>query len=599
MMNRSWPDPILLTVITNRLEGITREMGAGRLRSSRSPILAENKDFVTAIFDRQLRLIAQTAYIPVLVGASPFAVKSISEHFAGDIHEGDVMVLNDPFRGNNHAPDISVLKPVFFDGQLRFWVMTRGHHADIGGGGAGGYNPNAKTIWEESLRIPPARLYQAGKPNKDIWNMILLNVRLPILVEGDLQCQVGACNVGEKALWQLLQHYGSESVDGVIEEVLLRSEAQMRERIQNIPDGIYGAERSLDHLLDQQENKRPTVRLKIEVKSESMTFDFADTDPQIPAYFNSSYPNTVSSCYIGLFSTIAPDIKVNEGSMRPVSVKAPEGSLVNPREGAATVQCTVATCATIVEATWLALSQVVPQSVQAGWARSNAGVGAALNPRTGRYAAFILHFTKGGGGANFGFDGWSHISPVSSMGGARVPDPELHELTFPHQILQYELTKDSAGAGKWRGGYGASVRLRFSADGTALSLQTGSCTEETAPFGLAGGHRAPPGKVRLRSAGGEIIDVHASGLYHPPKNDIAEFYSAGGGGYGESYERPVAAVVDDVVAGLLSVEKARDDYGIVIDPQTLKVNSDATEKMRRSGGQARKNNFANKNGDSV
>jgi N-methylhydantoinase B len=579
-MKSAWSDPILLTVITNRLEGITREMGAGMLRSSRSPIFAENKDFVTAIFDRHLRLVAQTAYIPVLMGASPFAVKAISDHFAGEVQEGDVMILNDPYRGNNHAPDITVVKPVFFAGQLRFWILARGHHADIGGGGAGGYNPNAKTIWEEGLRIPPARLYEAGKYNRDVWNLILINVRLPILVEGDLQCQVGACNVGERALSQLLQHYSPESVDGAIEEVLLRSEAQMRERIRNIPDGVYSAERQLDHLLDNQAGKRPTVRLRIGVKGENMTFDFSGTDPQIPVYYNSSYPNTVSSCYVGLFSTIAPDIKVNEGSMRPVYVEAPEGSLVNPKEGAPTVQCTVATCATIVEATWLALSQVVPQLVQAGWARSNAGVGAALNPRTGRYAAFILHFTKGGGGATFGFDGWSHISSVSSMGGARVPDPELHELTFPHRILQYEYAKDSAGAGKWRGGYGAFVRLRFNENGTALSLQTGSCTKETAPFGLEGGHHAPPGTVRMKLASGEIIDVHAAGLYHPSKDDIAEFQSAGGGGYGDSYERPIKAVVEDVVAGLLSVEKAYQDYGIVIDPETLAVNLEATEKMR-------------------
>lgn len=581
-----WSDPILLTVITNRLEGITREMGAGMLRSSRSPIFAENKDFVTAIFDRQLRLVAQTAYIPVLMGASPFAVKAISDHFGKEVHEGDVMILNDPYRGNNHPPDISVVKPVFFDGEPRFWLLARGHHADIGGGGAGGYNPNAKSIWEEGLRIPPARLYESGKYNRDVWDLILLNVRLPILVEGDLQCQVGACNVGERSLWQLLQQYGCERVDQVIEEILRRSERQMRERIRDIPDGVYSAERELDHLLAAQPPKRPTVRLRLEVKGDSMKFDFAGTDPQFPAYYNSSYPNTVSSCYIGLFSTIAPDTKVNEGSMRPVIVEAPEGSFVNPREGAPTTQCTVATCAAIVESVWLALSQVVPQSVQAGWARSNAGVGAAFNPRTKRYAAFILHFTKGGGGATYGFDGWNHISPVSSMGGSRVPDPELHELTFPHVILQYELSQDSAGAGRWRGGYGARFRLKFNNDGTALSLQTGSGTQETAPFGLEGGYDAPPGKVRLRLANHEIIEVGEAGLYHPGKDDIGEFYSAGGGGYGNPYERPVDEVVEDVTAGLLSVEKAYQDYGIVIDPQTLAVDFAATEKTRRGGQSA-------------
>lgn len=573
-------DPVLLTVITNRLEGITREMGAGMLRSSRSPIFAENRDFVTAIFDRQLRLVAQTAYIPVLMGASPFAVKAISEHFADDVHEGDVMILNDPFRGNNHAPDITVVKPIFFDREARFWAFTRGHHADIGGGGAGGRNPNAKTVWEEGLRIPPARLYASGKYNRDVWDLILLNVRLPILVEGDLQCQVGACNVGERALLQLLKQYGCERVDGVIDEILQRSETQMRERIEKIPDGVYSAERPIDHLLDEQPAKRPMIRLRIEVKGESIIFDFNGTDAQIPVYFNSSYPNTVSSCLIGLFSTIAPDIKVNDGSMRPVRVEAPKGSLVNPTEGAPTSQCTVGTCGTIVEATWLALAKAVPDLAQAGWARSNAGAGAAFNARTGRYAAFILHFTKGGGGATAGFDGWSHISPVSSMGGSRVPDPELHELTFPHRLLKYEYGRDSAGAGKWRGGYGTAVWLRFNDDETAMAFQTGSCHTETAPFGLAGGRQAPPGRVRVRSASGEMIDVEEASLYQPRKGDVAEFYSAGGGGYGDPYERSIDAVVDDVIAGTLSPEVALEEYGVVIDPRTLTVDRRETERVR-------------------
>jgi N-methylhydantoinase B len=584
-------DPIRLTVITNRLEGITREMGAGMLRSSRSPIFAENRDFVTAIFDRQLRMVAQTAYIPVLMGASPFAVRAISDHFAEDVHEGDVMILNDPYHGNNHAPDITVVKPIFFAGHLQFWVLTKGHHADIGGGGTAGRNPDAKTAWEEGLRIPPARLYQSGKYNRDLWDLILLNVRLPILVEGDLQCQVGACNVGERALGELLRHYGCAEVDAAMEEILERSEAQMRQRIREIPEGVYRAERQLEHVLNKQSGKRPTIRLQIEVKANEMVFDFADTDAQIPVYYNSSYPNTVSSCSIGLFSTIASDIKINHGSMRPLRVEAPLGSLVNPREGAPTTQCTVATCGTIVEAVWQALAQAVPQSVQAGWARSSAGAGAALNSRTGRYGAFILHFTKGGGGATLGFDGWSHISPVSSMGGSRVPDPELHELTFPHHILRYEYQNDSAGAGKWRGGYGACVWLQFNDATTTLSIQPGSCAVETAPFGLVGGRAAPPGKIKMRSAGGEVIEVSEAGLFYPRRGDVAEFYSAGGGGYGDPYERPVHAVVTDVVAGLVSVENAAGQYGVVIDPETITVDREATERMRqRRGSAGRKKN---------
>ena len=572
-------DPILLTIIANRLETATREMGAGMLRSSRSPVFAENMDFVTAIFDNQLRLVAQTAFIPVLVGASPFAIKAVSDHFDDDVHEGDVMVVNDPYHGNNHLPDITIVKPVFFEGRLRFWVLAKGHHADIGGGGAGVYNPKAKNIWEEGLRIPPVKLYRRGIYNSDLWNLILLNVRLPVLVEGDLQCQVGACSIGEKTLWQMLQQYGAKNVDAAIEHVLSTSEMQMRARIRDIPDGAYSAVRQLDYIAPEN-GKRPPVKLSLHVRGDTLHFDFTGTDSEIPIYYNSSYPNTVSSCYIGVFSTIAPDVRVNEGSTRPMSVLAPEGSLVNPREGMPTTRCTVDTCAVIVETVWLALSQAVPSSVQAAWGRANAASGTAFNPRTGRNAAFIFHFTKGGGGATFGFDGWSHISPVSSMGGSRVPDPELHEMTFPHLILEYEYRKDSAGAGQWRGGYGTCFRVQFEDNGTSLSIQIGSGSRETAPFGLIGGLPAVPGRVSVRKASGEITECLETTLYRPAKGDIAEFYSAGGGGYGNPHERPVEAVVGDIAAGLLSVEKAENDYGVVVDPGMLTIDWEATERLR-------------------
>ena len=581
-MNRNTLDPILLTVITNRLESIAREMGAGMLRGSRSPIFAETKDFATAIFDSQLRLVGQTAYIPVLMGGSPIAVRSISKHFNKNIYKGDVFVLNDPYHGNSHLPDITVVKPVFIENRPWFWVLARGHHADIGGGGTAGYNPNARTIWEEGIRIPPCKLYRQGVYNQDIWNLILLNVRLPELVESDLQCQVGACHLGEKALLQLLHQYGRQNTQTVIEEMLKRSREQMQSCIQDLPNGIYHSERQLDHLLDDSKDTRPTIRLQLEAKKNRLIFDFSKSDSQIPAYYNSSYSNTVSSCYIGLFSTIAADIKVNEGSTQPIDVIAPEGSLLNPKEGAPTTQCTVATCAAIVESVWLALSQAVPKLVQAGWARSPSGVGTSLNPKTERYAAFIFKFTKGGGGATFGFDGWSHISPVSSMGGARVSDVELHELSFPHRILTYEYRKDSAGAGKWRGGYGAHFRLQFIEDGTTLSVQPGSDHEITSPFGLEEGQNAPPGSINIKQKNGKTIPFKKATLCKPKKGDIVEFLSSGGGGYGNPYERPVDAIMKDVTAGLLSTEKALQEYGVIIDPQTLIVDLEATKKRRQN-----------------
>ena len=210
---RAGPDRIRISVIGNRLDAISKEIGQTMLRTSRSPIFSEARDFVTAIFDSKARLVAQTAYIPVLMGALPYALRSIAATFAGDVHDGDVFILNDPYRGNNHPPDITIAKPVFHAGTLAFWSVSKGHHADVGGGGVAGYNPTARVVWEEGIRIPPAKLYQRGVPNRSLWDTILLNVHLPFLVEGDLQCQVGAVTIGERSLKSLLSKYGRPTLE--------------------------------------------------------------------------------------------------------------------------------------------------------------------------------------------------------------------------------------------------------------------------------------------------------------------------------------------------------------------------------------------------
>jgi N-methylhydantoinase B len=572
-------DPVQTTIISNRLQGITREMGAGMLRGARSPIFAENRDFVTAIFDKRLRMVGQTAYIPVLLGASPFAIQSIAEHFNDDVHEDDVMVLNDPYRGNNHLPDITVAKPIFFNGRLEFWVLARGHHADVGGRGASG-NPYAKTIWEEGLRIPPCRLYRKGKYNADIWNMILLNTRLRSLVEGDLLCQVGACKIGEQGSKQLLQRYGPDTLEETITEMLNRSEIEMRSLIGKTPNGTYLAKRKLDYLYGGNE---PRIMLSLKIEKEELTFDFTGTDPQIPAYFNSSFPNTVSSCYVGLFSTLGANVELNEGSMRPIRVCAPEGSLVNPSEGAPTTMCTRHTCAAIVECVWLALAQVAHESVQAGWARPGGAGGSAwgFNPKRGRPFACIYQFAKGGGGATYGFDGWDHISPVGSMGGSRVPDPELHEIATPNFILGYEYEKDSAGAGRWRGGVGTWIRIRFEADNISFSHTQGPHTSDTAPFGLQGGLQGSLPRGFLRKATGDVIELKESNLYVCATGDVLEGYSSGGGGYGDPYERASELVLADVVDELLSLDKARETYGVIINPVNFEIDHEATAALRQ------------------
>jgi len=583
-------DPILRSVVTHRLMTISRKMGESMLRSSRSPIFAEARDFVTAVFDRRLRLVAQTPYIPVLIGSTPVAVKAIAAHFNDGVTDGDVYVLNDPYRGNNHLPDVTVVRPVFHRGVLRFWAFTRGHHTDIGGGAGGGYNPAARTCWEEGLMIPPSRLYAGGKRCDDLWAMIINNVRYPLLVEGDLQCKVGATRIGERELTAVLDTYGPETVEEIIEELLRASERRVRAEITGMPDGVYRAERRLD-CPDREPGGAipPTVRLTLTIAGDEMTFDFEGTSAQVPHFVNSPLANTMSACYQAVFTTLDPDIPFNEGSLSPIRVTAPEGSLVHPTKPAPTTYCTVLTAAAIVEAAWLAISQAVSERTQAAWARSCSGIGSGFNPRTERPFACIHHFCKGGAGATDGFDGWDHIGGVIVMGGSRAPDPELYELTTPHTILEYQYWPDSGGAGTWRGGHGIAYRVRFEADDTTLAVLIGGVAEETAPYGLRGGHPAPKSIVKLHRGNSHVEEITSTTLCRPRKGDVFQVMYSGGGGYGDPFQRPAGQVREDVIDGLLSLEKARAEYGVALNPGTLAVDERETQRLRDSGsGQRRR-----------
>lgn len=572
-------DPILVSVISSRLDSITKEMGQTMLRTSRSPIFSEARDFVTAIYDRQLRLIAQTAYIPILVAATPWAVRAIAEAYAGDIHNGDVFILNDPYRGNNHPPDVTVARPIFHNGEVCFWAVAKGHQADVGGGGAAGYHPAARTVWEEGVRIPPAKLYQQGKPNRGVWDLILSNVRLTFLVEGDLHCLVGATTVGERNLKALLEKHTPTLLDNAIAHILDASEGQMREEIRKIPNGVYSAERHIDND-GVHHDSLATVRLTVTVRDNEIVCDYSASDPQVPGYINSPLPNTASGTYLAIFSLVDPNLRHNAGAMRPVQIIAPLGSLLNPHDPAPTTACTVLTNETICEVGWLALSQAVPDRVQAAWGRWCAPATAGFNPRTSRPFGEIHFLSKGGGGATQGFDGWDHVGTVICLGGLRSPDPELHELVNPYFIEQFEYQPDSAGAGKWRGGMGVIYRWRVDANDIHCANFGSGTQDATAPFGLHGGKSAMRNRQYLRSRDGQRQEVTVNTLITLRKGEEIAIYSSGGGGFGDPKTRDVKKVVQDVRDGLVSVERAREDYGVVIDPVSFVVDAVETQRLR-------------------
>ena len=232
-------DPILTAVLDSRFNAIVEQVAGAMVRTSMSPIFAEARDICAGLFDSKLRMIAQKDYLPVLAANLPVAIKEIAQHWEGDINEGDIFVHNDAYGRNSHQPDINVAKPVFHDGELAFWVVTKGHHIDVGGKGLCGYDPTSQTCWDDGLIIKPAKLYVQGKRNSSVWELICYNTKLPTMVEADLNCQVGACTVGERGLLELAKRYGLETIDACLDEILDATERGLRDQISKLKEGVY------------------------------------------------------------------------------------------------------------------------------------------------------------------------------------------------------------------------------------------------------------------------------------------------------------------------------------------------------------------------
>lgn len=573
-------DPILRSVLANRFESVCSEMGETLMRTSHSPIFSEARDFVTGIFDNTGQMIAQRPYIAVLAGALPYCMAAIIAHYGNDIEPGDIIITNDPYLGgNNHLPDFTVARPIFSGDQVVFWAVAKGHMADTGATGCCGYNPEADLIWQEGLRIPPSKLYKAGRYNRSVWNMILTNVRMKALIEGDLNCLVGATKVGERKMRRGMKINGLDTLLQAVDEINDATEKHMRDEIRKIPDGEYTAERHMDHNgFDRDTLVR--VKVTVRVKGDDIAFDFTGSDPQTHGAINSTEANTFSSVCLGLFLTVDPTIRKNGGALRPVQLIAPKGSIANCQEPAACTSCTICGTATIVEAVWLALSQAVPERTQAAWARWSAPATMGFNPRTGRLFGDIHFMSKGGSGATLGYDGWDHLGVISCAGGLRSPDPELHEIVCPYSILEYEYLQDSAGPGKWRGGMGTAYKWRVEADDILSDNFGDGLRPETAPFGIVGGKGAKPSKLAVIRADGSIEDPDVHKFVTLNTGDIYDIKEAGGGGYGNPFERDLDKVLNDVLDELVSLDSAREDYGVVINPATMKIDRAATSALR-------------------
>ena len=542
-------DPITLAVVEHRLESIAREMTEAMLRTAMSQILNSSRDFSTAILDGDCQLVAQGEGIPVHISALPVAGAAVRDYFGEDIFDGDLFILNDPYFGGSHLPDITIIRPVFHQGRLLFYGVNRAHHSDVGGGTHGGYNPGANEIFQEGLRIPPLKLYDKGVPRADLLQMLSANVRQPENFLGDLNAQIGSVMLAAQRIQALLAGYGPDRLMAVVSEILAATERQVRQFISGWPDGVYHGESLVDD--DGFDSKLVPIRAKVTIAGDSMTIDLSESSPQVEGFINSAYANTRSLAHAAIMYLAPVDVARNEGSMRPVQIIAPRGLVVNANPPAPVCMSTNHCAEEVVEAVFKALAPAIPGAVSAGFSRRLRYAITGSDPRTGR--RFIWHFflARGGGGASHGFDGWPNVGEINVAGGIRSPSIEVTEERFPFFIRRHELRPDSGGVGRWRGGLGALCDLVYEGEGPAR-LNTAGDGIVVPPFGLFGAADGLPHHYKIVTGDAErVLGSKEVGVVVNPGDHII-CLSSGGGGYGQPEARDKNASARDLKNGYVT-----------------------------------------------
>lgn len=555
------------------------------MRSSRSPIFNEIGDLVTVIFDSRGRTLAQAEFAAIIAfGAQP-PMEYIIDFFGDDIHDGDVIIHNDVYSRGNQNADTGIYIPIFHEGALIGWTAAKGHLADIGGMTAGGYNPNAREIWQEALRIPPVKLYDRGVFRKDVWGLIGANIRIDFVME-DVKSMIGVCQVGKRRLLEVLDRYGTEVFEGHMDYVLDSSEKQVRAELSRWPDGVYRGESwMVSDGFDTTKHYR--IAVEVTVRGDEITFDFSDTDDQAPGITNMPEASAMGAIRIAFLMLLAAGglkIPTNQGLFAPVKTVFREGSLLSPRFPAATIFGNQM-CDEVVESIMLAMKDALPDRVTAGWNQFLCTALNGIDPRTEEPFVMFTVFQRNGPGGMMGHDGWDAFGFTGTAGQMRSPDPEMFELTTPHFMEYCELLPDSAGAGQWRGGLGTRSAWHVLGRGEmGVTLGDDLVHEGATPApGLFGGKDAGLNVLRIEFPDGRRQDWGSKEIVDSlPEGTRIVSECGGGAGYGNPLHRPAQLVLEEYLAGLLSASKALSDYGVIIDEPSGAIDADATRKERET-----------------
>lgn len=572
-------DPIAFELFKNALFSMTDDMALTIFRTTYSGVLKDNMDYSTGFADADGRLVAQGLTLPGHLGSVPTALASIMRHFGDDMGPGDVFIMNDPFDGGMHLPDIFIFKPLYHEGERLAFACTCCHHSDVGGRVAGSNASDSTEIYAEGLRIAPMKLYEAGKLNKTIMTFIERNVRLPVQVQGDLRAQLAACHIAETAFADLVAKYGPAQTRRLMTETLDHAERLTRAALAQLPDGEWSFEDFIDD--DGIDYGKP-IRLFVTIRKtgDAMVVDWTGTNPQVKGAINNTFSFTKAASYCAVRSVLPQNIPSNEGVYRAIEVICPEGTIGN---GVLPAACAARglTGFRMTDCMFGALALMLPDKVTAAGDGGNTGV--SIGGYDERRKPFIyVDFTCGAWGGSpwaDGLNGNSHM--MANMASQSI---EVTEAEMPLVVTAYEFVTDKAGAGKHRGGVPFRRDYRFLEHEGVLQVR--SDRRDHRPYGLYGGSPGHPSENYLNpDAGGALLPSKLTMTIR--KGDVFRHVLAGGGGWGDPLERDSEAVLRDVRNEFLSATRARADYGVILDTQRWRVDTAATERLRSAMRAAR------------
>lgn len=563
-------DPITFAVIKSGLDSIADDMAYTVLRIARSEIVKDVMDFSAAICAADGQMVAQAKTIAQHLGAIPEAIDSVLTKFEGDIHEGDVIIMNDPYHGGMHLPDIFMFVPIFSEGKRRAFTVVICHHTDVGGRVPGSNASDSTEIYQEGLRIPPLKLYDRGVLNTTLEALIKINVRVPELVWGDLSAQFAAAQVGKRGLEKLMARYGSDDVDEYMQELLDYAERMTREEIKLWPKGTYSF---IDHIDNDGLSEAPIpIKVAIIVNDDGTLFvDYTGSSPQVRGALNSTLSFTHSLTYLSVRCVLSKDLPNNVGMFRCIQVKAPEASILNPVMPAACAARAL-TGYRVFDTMLGALAQIVPAKVPAAGEGGNSVI-CISGLRPNRKPFIIVDMICGAWGGRPNKDGLEAVTNAS-QNLSNMP-VEIMEAEHPVRIEDYSFVTDSCGAGKYRGGVGIRRTYRILSDDALLQMRTDRVKFH--PYGLAGGE--PGGPSRNYMVEGDVTkQLPAKITMRVGENVLIVHEQAGAGGFGNPLERDPDAVLEDYLDQKISKLYAKKHYKVIFSGGGVDLN--ATKRLR-------------------